>query len=81
MVLGVSMKQSKRGDKEWSDAGASGRDDGRLAYPPPRKQHHQQPEHSHQQVYKLGKDVDEGRPREVPPGTAQAGQPTPYAPL
>jgi len=51
------MKQSKRGDKEWSGAGASGRDDGWPACPPPRKQHHQQPEHSHQQVYELGNDA------------------------
>ena len=68
-MLRVCTKQSKRGDKEWSGAGASGRDDGWPACPPPREQHHQQQEHSHQQVYELGNDVDEGRLREVPPGT------------
>ena len=65
----VCTRQSKRGDKEWSGAGVSGRDDGQPACPPPRKQHHQQLEHSHQLVYELGNDVDEGRPREVLLGT------------
>ena len=81
MVLGVSTKKSKRGDREWSGAGASGCDDGWPAYPRTRTQHHQQPEHSHKQVYELGNDVDDGRPREVPLGTAQAGPPAPCAPL
>jgi len=61
------MKQSKRGDKEWSGAVASGHDDGRPACPPPQTQHHQQPEHKHLQVYEVGTDVEQGRPREVPP--------------
>ena len=79
-MLRVCTKQSKRGDKEWSGAGASGCDDGWPAYPRTRTQHHQQPEHSHQQVYMLGNDVDEGGPREVPPGTMQAGRPCPCVP-
>ena len=41
----------------------------------PSRRH--QLEHERLQVYELGNDVEQGRPREVPPGTVQADRPAP----